>query len=260
MSALTGTNFEAQFAALIFAMLRIGAAFMVAPVFSAVGLPLIVRIGLSAAIGFIVIGSAGATAPADPLSPAALVFAFQEIALGLAMGLILQVAFAAPLVAGDYIANSMGLGFASMVNPQMGVNSPVLAQFLMIFTVLVFLGVDGHLILIQALVDSYVVLPIMGDWLTPQLGYDVAMFGSIMFRAGLMIALPVGFALFAINIVIGFMTRSAPQLNIFAIGLPITLLSGTALLAILFPGMASMFEDVVGEGLDAVQALSNGRL
>ena len=150
LTGLTGTNFEAQLLALVFAMLRVGAAFMIAPVFSALGLPLMVRIALSAAIGFLVLGAAEVSVPPQPLSVAGLAAAVQELVIGLAMGFVLQIAFAAPLVAGDYIANSMGLGFASMMNPQMGVNSPVLAQFLMIFTVLVFLAVDGHLALIGA--------------------------------------------------------------------------------------------------------------
>ncbi|EMD84189.1 flagellar biosynthetic protein FliR [Pacificimonas flava] len=259
MTQILGLDVEAQFVALLFAMLRIGGAFLVAPVFSALGLPIIVRVSLSAAIGFIVIGAAGVTPPADPLSLVALAAAVQEVMLGLAMGFVLQVAFAAPLLAGDYIANSMGLGFASMMNPQMGVNSPVLAQFLMIFTVLLFLGMDGHLILLRALVDSYEVLPIAGDWLTASLGQNIALFGAIMFRAGLMIALPVGFALFAVNIVVGVMTRSAPQLNIFAVGLPLTLMIGTALLALLFPGMTALFEDVIEEGLTMVTDISEGR-
>ena len=87
---------------------------------------------------------------------------------------------------------------------------------------------------------------------------EIVLFAGMMFRAGLMIALPVGFALFALNLVIGFMTRSAPQLNIFAIGLPLTLMAGTALLAMLFPGMAGLFEDVVAAGIDQVRALARG--
>lgn len=252
-------DIEAQFVALLFAMLRIGAAFMIAPVFSALGLPLLVRIALSAAIGFLVLGTAAVAPPADPVSLAGLAMAVQEILIGLALGFILQIAFAAPLLAGDYIANSMGLGFASMVNPQSGVGSPVLAQFLMIFTTLVFLASDGHLVLIEALVFSYKALPPAGDWPAAAITGNVAAFGATIFEVGLMIALPVGFALFAVNLVIGFMTRSAPQLNIFAVGIPVTLMVGAALLALLFPSMAVMLEAVVEDGLEAVRTLAEGR-
>ncbi|MGB7404744.1 MAG: flagellar biosynthetic protein FliR [Pacificimonas sp.] len=251
-------DIEAEFLRLLVAMLRVGGAFLIAPIFSAMGLPLMVRILLAAAIGFTVIQLTDVPVPDDPLSLTMLSIAAQEALFGLAMGFLLQIAFAAPMLAGDYIANSMGLGFASAVNPQGGVQVPVLGNFLLIVASLIFLGVGGHLILIELIVMSYTAMPIGGDLLSAQMVADVVAFGAIMFRAGLMIALPVGFALFAINIVIGFVTRSAPQLNIFAIGIPATLLIGMLMLAITFPAMTPLIEDIVDEGLAEVRRLALG--
>ncbi|MBV7256991.1 flagellar biosynthetic protein FliR [Pacificimonas sp. WHA3] len=251
-------DIEAPFILLLTAMLRVGGAFIIAPIFSAMGLPLMVRILLAAAIAFTVMQMTPIEVNVDPLSFAMLAIAVQEILLGLSMGFVLQVAFAAPILAGDYIANSMGLGFASAINPQGGVQVPVLGNFLLIVTSLIFLGSGGHLIFIETLMLSYERLPIGGDWLSADMMVNVAAFGGIMFRVGLMIALPVGFALFSVNVIIGFVTRSAPQLNIFAVGIPATLLIGMVMLAMTFPAITPMIEGVVDDGLTEVRRIAFG--
>ncbi|MEO0500426.1 MAG: flagellar biosynthetic protein FliR [Pseudomonadota bacterium] len=253
-----GGDVEAEVLRLLVAMLRVGGAFLIAPVFSAMGLPLMVRILLAAAIAFTVVQLGDIAVPADPLSLAMLAIATEEVLLGLAMGFVLQIAFAGPILAGDHIANSMGLGFASAINPQGGVQVPVLGNFLLIVTSLIFLETGGHLLFVELLMQSYTVLPIGGAWLTAGMMGEVVAFGGHMFRAGLIIALPVGFSLFAINLVIGFVTRSAPQLNIFAIGIPATLLIGTIMLALTFPATLPLIEGVVDEGLAVARRLAFG--
>jgi flagellar biosynthetic protein FliR len=259
MNAALALNVEGWLHGFMFVMLRVGGAFIIAPVFSAVGLPLVVRVGISGAIAVLVMASVAPAVPADPLSIAGLLAAFQEVTLGLAAGFILQLAFAAPLIAGEYIAASVGLGFAQMVDPQGGASSPALSLFLMVFTTLAFLGLGGHLALIDALVESYRALPIAGAWMRADLPATVIAFSSAMFAAALAIALPLGFSLFAINLVIGVMTRSAPQLNIFAVGLPITLIAGMVLMALVFPVMAEPIEDIVAEGVAASARMLGAR-
>ena len=175
------------------------------------------------------------------------------VLVGLTLGFILQVAFAAPLLAGEYLANSIGLGFASMVDPQGGHSTPVVGQFLMILMTLIFLAMDGHLVLLEVIVRSYGLMPLGAGWLSREQLWEVVRFGSFVFASGLAIALPVGFALFALNIVVGVVTRAAPQLNIFAVGLPLTLIAGFVVLAMAFPAMAHLMQGAAETGIDAVR-------
>lgn len=243
---------EAQLVRLFFAMLRTGGALLAAPIFSAMGVPLQVRTVLAAAMGVLVLQVYPLQAPLDPLSFAGVTVIAQELVVGLTLGFLLQIAFAAPLLAGEYLANAIGLGFASMVDPQGGHSSPIVGQFLMILMTLIFLSLDGHLVLLEVIVRSYALMPV-GQWMDRAQMWDVVKFGSFVFAAGLAIALPVGFALFVVNIVVGVVTRTAPQLNIFAVGLPLTLLVGFVVLAIAFPAMAQLMIDAAETGVDAMR-------
>lgn len=246
---------EAQLVRLLFAMLRTGGALIAAPVFGAVGVPVQVRTLLAGAVGLLVLGVHPFTVPADPLSFLGVEIIVQEAIIGLTLGFLLQVAFAAPLLAGEYLANSIGLGFASMVDPQGGHSSPVVSQFLMLLMTLIFLSLDGHLILMEVIVRSYQLLPPGGGWLARGQLWDVVKFGGFVFASGLAIALPVGFALFALNVVVGVVTRTAPQLNIFAVGLPLTLIAGFVVFAIAFPTMAQLMTGAAETGIDMMRLL-----
>ncbi len=253
-----GLAIEPQLWALIFVMVRIGAAFIAAPVFGAVSVPLPVRIALSGAIGVLVLG-------VHPVAPPAQVFALNtflsvaaEALVGLAIGFILQIAFAAPLIAGEIIGNSMGIGFASMIDPQTGRSSAALSNFLSTMMTLLFLSVNGHLVLVDMLVRSYTALPPGAAWMDPERLKDIAVFGGYAFAAGFLLALPVGFLLLCLNLIVGMVSRSAPSLNLFAIGLPMSLAVGVIALAIAFPAMGDYMLVIVDEGLSAAQNLVFG--
>jgi flagellar biosynthesis protein FliR len=186
-------------------------------------------------------------------SLAGLVVVAQEAMLGVALGFILQIAFAAPLLAGEYIANSIGLGFANMVDPQSGHSSATIGQFLMIIMTLIFLALNGHLVLIDIIIRSYKLMPLGGAWLDRDHFWAIVKFGSYAFAGGLAIALPVGFALFGLNLLVGVITRAAPQLNIFAVGLPLTLIAGFLVMAIAFPAMSHLMQSAAEVGLDQVR-------
>src|SRR3546814_9585126 len=138
-SDLFGLAVEPQLWALIFVMVRIGAAFIAAPVFGAVSIPLPVRVTLSGAIGVLVLGTHPVTPPAQVFGLATFLSIAAEALVGLAIGFILQIAFAAPLIAGEIIGNSMGIGFASMLDPQTGRSSAALRNFLSTMLTLLFL-------------------------------------------------------------------------------------------------------------------------
>ncbi len=253
-----GLSIEPQLWALIFVMVRIGAAFIAAPVFSAVSIPVTVRVTLSAAIGFLVLAAHPITPPAQIFSLATFLAVAAEALVGFAIGFILQIAFAAPMLASEVIGISMGIGFASAIDPQNGRSSPALGQFFSMMLTLLFLSVNGHLILVEMIVKSYDALPVGGAWLTVSQLKNIAFFGGYTFTAGLLLALPVGFLLLALNLVVGMLSRSAPALNLFAVGLPASLAVGVIALAMAFPAMGDYFLVIIREALGAVQSLVLG--
>ncbi len=253
-----GLAIETQIWALVFVMIRVGAAFIAAPVFGNVSVPLPVRVALSGAIGVLVLGTTDIAPPAQIFALATFVAIAAEALVGLAIGFILQIAFAAPLIAGELIGGSMGIGFASMIDPNSGRSSPAIGQFLSILLTLLFLSIDGHLVLVDMVVRSYTALPPGAAWLAPGQLRDIALFGGYAFLAGLLLALPVGFLLLCLNLVVGMISRSAPALNLFSIGLPASLAVGVVALAVSFPAMGDYMLIIVREGLDAAQNLVLG--
>ena len=244
--------------ALLFVMVRIGAAFIAAPVFGAGSVPLPVRIILSAGIGVLVVNNVSVTSPTQVFALSTFLAIAQEALVGLALGFVIQIAFAAPLVASEAIGGSMGIGFASAVDPTNGNVSPALGSFLMTVMTLLFLAVDGHLVLVDLLVKSYGVLPPGQAWLGAAKLKAIAMFGGYAFAAGLLLALPVGFILLCLNLIVGMLSRSAPALNLFAVGLPASLATGVVALAIAFPAMGEYMGVIVREALQAAQTLVLG--
>jgi flagellar biosynthesis protein FliR len=252
-----GLSIEPQLWALLFAMVRIGAAFVAAPVFSSVQVPLPARIALSGAIGVMVMNVAHIQPPAAVFSVATFLMVGAEALTGLALGFVLQTAFAAPMVASEVISMSMGLGFANAVDPASGHPTPAIGQFFALLLTLLFLAVDGHLVLIDLVVRSYQVLP-PGAWLAPERLLNIALFGGYVFLAGLLLALPVGFLLLCLNMVVGMLSRAAPSLNLFAVGLPASLAVGVVAILLAMPAMGDYLLVIVHEGLDAAQRLVLG--
>ena len=164
-------------------------------------------------------------------------------------------AFAAPLVASEAIGMTMGIGFAQAIDPSSGASSPALGQFFSILLTLLFLSVDGHLILVDLILRSYTALPPGAAWLTPDRLKGIALFGGYAFLAGLLLALPVGFLLLCLNVVVGMLSRSAPALNLFAVGIPASLAVGVVALFAAMPAMGDYLQVIIREALAATATL-----
>jgi len=241
------------------AMIRPGAAMLVAPIFSAASIPLPLRLILALAIGIAGLNSGSLTLSAhDMLSLTGIIFVIGEVLVGLAIGFALQIGYSAAFVAGETISNSMGLGFASMSDPQTGQSTPVIGQFLSVLATLLLLAMDGHLVLISIIVSSYETLPPGAAILSPEALYGLVEFGGTLFAMGIVIAIPVGGALILIQLIMAMLARSAPSLNLFAVGMPVALLTGMTLLAITAPIMADAVMQSMEAGLDQ-SALLAGR-
>ena len=253
-----GLSIEPALWTLLFCMVRVGSAFVAAPVFGSVSVPLPVRITLSGAIGVLAMNASPIVAPSVVFSLTTILSVVAEILVGLALGFILQIAFAAPLVASEVIGSSMGIGFANTIDPAHGQSSPALGSFLSILMTLLFLSVDGHLILVDLIVKSYEALPPGAAWLSVERLRGIAFFGGYAFLAGLLLALPVGFMLLCLNLVVGMLSRSAPSLNLFAVGLPASLAVGVVALLVALPAMGDYMQVILRETLQMTAQLVFG--
>jgi flagellar biosynthesis protein FliR len=245
-------NYLASF---IWPLLRISAMFVAVPLFSMQAVPPRVRLVLSLTITLVMM-------PLMPTYPVVEMFSYQgflvavtQVTIGLTSGFIVQMVFSALLFAGQGVALSMGLGFASMVDPQNGQQVPVIAQFYVMTSTLVFLSLDGHLVLISMLLDSFTSLPIGIDGITKANIWTILIWSSHMFAGGLLLTMPIIVSLLLVNISLGVATRAAPQLNIFSVGFPVTLMLGMALVWLTLPDVLDQFEGVLTEAYDLVGKL-----
>ena len=237
---------------------RIGALLMVAPLTGATYVPVRVRLMLAMAITLVVVPLLPTPPAVTPFSLPALSIVLQQLLIGVAMGFVLMLVFGAIVTGGQMIAMQMGLGFASMVDPQNGTQVPVLGQLYLMMTTLLFLVLDGHLMLIRLLVESFELLPIGQNGIDRDSFWAIANWGTEMFAGALWLALPALTSLLVVNIAFGVMARAAPQLNIFAIGFPVSMIMGYVVILYTLPNVVPQFRTILGQGFELIQFLLLG--
>jgi flagellar biosynthetic protein FliR len=236
-------------------VLRIGGFVLTAPIASEATIPAPVKIALSIALAVILSPLAPVPAGLSIFSGAGVMAAVQEIMIGIAIGMVVQLTFEALTFAGQSISMSMGLGFATLIDPQHGADTPVLGQLFVILGMLAYLAVNGHLVLIGALATSFRSLPIGGANIDQNLLWSLALWGARIFETGLLVALPAVVALIIVNLALGVVTRAAPQLNLFGVGFTITLLSGFVVLIVGLDGLMTGVSSLLDSALSAVADL-----
>ena len=232
---------EDQLWMLMFVMVRIGAALMAAPIFGARSVPVQVRIVLAAAISIFVMNWQPIRLPADMLAMDTFLALLTEVVIGFSLGFVLQLAFAAPLIAAEQISGGMGMAMATAVDPSSGGQSGSMGQMFSIMLTLVFLAVGGHLLWLRLVVESYLLFPPGAEWDFGARGWLVASFASQALATAVAIALPVTLVLLLVQLVTGVISRSAPSLNLFALGLPAGVLAGLAALIAAAPLLSEQF-------------------
>jgi flagellar biosynthetic protein FliR len=243
----------ALIAAFMWPLTRISAFILAAPLFSLDVINLRIRIVVALVLTLFVF-EAVAVPEIDPFTAAGLGQLMVQALIGIAMGFALQVVTAAVVVGGEAISNAIGLGFASMVDPNLG-NVPLVAQFLMILSTLIFLTMGGHLFVIQLLFESFQSIPIgttppLDEW------FDIFLrWIPFIFTGAINLALSMMVALLVVNIGLGVITRSAPSLNIIAVGFPAILLVGLLALNLNITAMVYTIERLWQSGLDVLQSL-----
>ena len=258
LEALPGLELQELFTFLILlliASLRVGAFLVSAPFFGGRMVPLQIRIVFSFCLGFWILGTLQFPDQNTLLGPKLILIVLQELFIGLTVGLVLNICFSAVSLAGEKIAATSGLAFASQVDPTGGGQSPVISQIFMIFLIVIFFSVNGHLIVLGLIYKSFELYPLgqftsYGDLISAGLSAS-----DILFRSAAAIVLPVVVVLLFVNIAIGFITKSAPQLNLFSFGFPMTLIGAFLILFYSVDAIAFAFKDLIQEIIDLVMSL-----
>ena len=229
-------------AGLFLASLRIGAFLIASPFFGGSAVPLQVRIIMAVLLGVAVVTTVDVPDWQAFAGLNGLQVILTELAIGISSGLILTIWFSAALLAGEKIASSAGLGFAAQIDPDSGGQTPVVSKTFSLFLTVIFLSWNGHLLVLRAVADSYAYLPVGAMPAFPVLIQSGIAAAGSMFFAATIIMLPLTAFLMAINLVIGVITRSAPQLNLFSFGFPISMIGIFVLLY--------LWVDVLGGAMD----------
>lgn len=249
MISVSDAQLNAWLISFVWPLARILGVIMAAPIFGHRAVPARVKIGLGFFIALIVSPTLPPMPDVGLGSWSGLLILIQQILIGIAIGFTMRIVFAAVEAAGEIIGLQMGLGFASFFDPQSAGQTLVVARFFNMLAVLVFLAINAHLLLLGVLVESFQGLPIGTQLLSGGGFYSIASFGATIFAVGLQLALPIIAILLMTNLALGILTRSAPQLNIFAIGFPITLGVGLIVLNVTLPYFAPQFESMIHNGL-----------
>jgi flagellar biosynthesis protein FliR len=246
MFEFTDSQLAAWLASVVFPFVRIAALIATTPVLGDSEVPRRVKIGLAIFITIIVAPTVGAVPRIDIVSGDGILLIARQLLIGAAMGFTVRLAFSAISYAGDLIGLQMGIGFATLVDPETNDQSPVIGSLLGYFASLAFLVANGPLMMIAGVAESFNALPIVGsdtamleDWKM------LVMSGSAIFGLAIHMALPVVAALLVTNVALGVMTRAAPQLNLFSIGFPITIAVGLLVLMASLPVVLALSDNTI---------------
>ena len=258
MLNITTGQLDLWIAQIFWPFVRVGSCFMVAPAIGAQYVPPRIRVVVAGAVALLIAPLIPSPAGVMPFSAPGLVITLQQALIGVALGFCMQLVFDAVTLGGQLLSNSMGLSFAYNLDPLHGAQTPVLGQFYTLLVTMTFLALNGHLRLIEILVDGFRTMPIGTSGLGPDGLWTVVQWSSTLFSGALSVALPGVTALLIVNLAFGIMSRAAPTLNLFAVGLPISLICGLAIMLVGLPTVQSGFVRLLQDALMLVRTLTGG--
>lgn len=239
---------------------RIAAFVAVVPVFGARVVPARIRLLVAIALTMVIVPILPPPLAAiDPLGIDGLLTTAAQVMIGLAMGFAMKLIFSAIETGGHMMAQTMGLGFAQMNDPANGVTVPVVSQFYIIMATLLFLALNGHLVMIDVLAESFSMLPVSTQGVSHDGMWVLITWSSWIFTGAVLMSLPVVVALLLVNVAFGVMMRAAPQLNVFAVGFPLTLTFGFIFMLASLPVFLPQFSNLLEHAFMAVGNIVSAR-
>ncbi len=241
MISITEAQLAAWISPIFWPFLRVLAVFTTAPVFSMRAIPVRAKVALA----FFVALATQASLPNMPVigfdDPQVLGVVVQQVGVGLAIGFAIRLVFSAVELAGEVVGFQMGLNFAAFFDPTINAQSSAVARFFGQMTSLLFLAMNGHLMVLMAITRSFHSFPLDQNFLETLKQMKLQRLGADLFASALWIALPmIGMLMFA-NLAMGIISRIAPQMNIFAVGFPITLVVGLVGITVTLPMLDQPF-------------------
>jgi len=226
----------------LWALARISGLMLMAPVLGSNMIPMRIRIGLT----ILLTVTLAPLAPLDirPLSAAGVAVLAQQVLIGAALGFIIKLVFEAVAFGGQFVSQAMSLGFAETVNPGVGGTTPEISQFYTMLVTLLFLVMNGHLQLISLLADSFRTLPVGTQGIGAEGLWGVLTFATHLFAGAVRVALPALTAVLVVNLGFGAISRSAPSMNLFAVGFPITICLGVLAVWLSLRALPGAFESL----------------
>ncbi|EJL84173.1 flagellar biosynthetic protein FliR [Herbaspirillum sp. CF444] len=255
MINFTSDQLAIWIASFIWPLTRILGLISIAPPFGSASVPMLVKILLGVMISLVIAPDVPIPPALDPMSITGLMILLQQLLIGLAMGFAVRLVFAAIEMAGELTSNTMGLGFAVFFDPQSQGRTSAISQLFSLLGTLVFLSINGHLVLVAVMADSFHTLPITAAPITAEGFHYLALSGTRIFSMGLQLSLPMLVALLITNVALGILTRAAPQLNLFGIGFPITMVAGFVLIAVCLPYMLTPMQHFLNDTVETVRML-----
>jgi len=243
-------QFISWFSQVFWALLRIGGFIMVVPIFGNQLVSPRIKMALALAVALAVSPLLSAMPLLTELSVGLFVNVMLQLAAGIGLGFATMLFFQLFVIAGQFIGMQMGLGFAAMVDPGNGVQVTVLSQFFLMLVTLTFIAMNGHLVLLEVLVAGFKQFPLGTGLPLSELALEIVRMGGWMFMGGVLVALPAVISLLVVNLAFGVMSRSAPQLNVFSLGFPFSLLFGLLIVWVLLKGWLPQFDNLSREFLD----------
>jgi flagellar biosynthetic protein FliR len=241
MVTLTQGQLLAWLDPLLWPFMRALALLWALPVFSQRAVPVRMRIALALLIAVAAQATLPATAAVALDSPAAFLRIVQQVLIGVSLGFAVRIVFAGIEFAGELVGLQMGLNFAGFFDPVSASQSTASARFLGTLVAWLFIVINGHLIVLAALVKSFETFPVGAEPFAFLRATQPHVWGAEVFALGLIIALPLVGMLLFVNIVLGLISRVAPQINVFAIGFPITVGVGLIGMLLTLPMMQVPF-------------------
>lgn len=255
MLTLTSGEINAWIAGLLWPLTRILGLIAAAPLFGNAGVPQSAKLSLGVLLALVIAPAVPAGPALDPTSWAGLLILVRELIIGVAMGFAMRLVFAAIEYAGEVASQTMGLGFAMFFDPSTRGRSSAVSQFMALVATMAFLAVNAHLVLIEALAESFITMPIGSTPFSANAPLELARWGGRIFSAGLQLSLPIVAALLITNVALGILTRAAPQLNIFGIGFPVTLGVGFLTLSLALPYLGGPIVSLFNQGIEAGRSI-----
>ncbi|PRY64601.1 flagellar biosynthetic protein FliR [Vreelandella songnenensis] len=255
MVEVTFAQLQGWLIAFLWPFARITAFMAAAPLWGHSSIPNQAKVGLAVLVSIVIAPILPAMPNVAIMSWAGIGIMVEQIVIGLAIGLVMHIILAVVQAAGEYIGLQMGLGFASFFDASSGTNIMVLSRILYMITLLMFLAFNGHLMVLETLVMSFETLPIGMEGLNPNAFELLARYAGTIFASGMLLALPLVGPLLIINLALGILNRSAPQLTVFNIGFPTSLIVGLTLLMVLMTDIGRFLQSLFSQGLGMMQTL-----